>query len=93
MKQPNFTNILGCLLFTLAGTGYATSTLANATADCHQEAQEYSIPEEERDAYINFCLASRGELIDGDTVEMDYIPPAEMDGLPDPLADDTDVAQ
>ena len=93
MKKPSFTNILGCLLFMLAGTGYATSTLADATADCHQEAQEYSIPDEVLDTYINDCLASRGELIDGDTVEVDYVPPSEMDDLPDPLAGDTDVVQ
>ena len=96
MKHPTFFTVLGYLFVTLAGTGYASSVSANAVSDCRREAQDYGIATEELDVYIDGCLVSRGELIDGDTADMEYVPPVETDetdDLPDPQKDDTDVAQ
>jgi len=96
MEQLTFTTVLGCLLVTLAGTGYAASASAGAASDCRQEALDYGISAEELDNYIDGCLASRGELLDSDTAEIEYVPPVETDetdGVPDPQAGDADAAQ
>ena len=96
MKHPTFFTVLGYLFVTLAGTGYASSVSADTVSDCRQEALDYGIATEGLDDYIDGCLASRGELIDGDTADMEYVPPVETnetDDLPDPQTDDTDVAQ
>jgi len=96
MKQPIFTTVLGCLFVTLTGTGYTTHASADAAADCRQEARGYGVSAEELDDYIDGCLASRGELMIEDAASMDYVPPDEMDDLPDPLEDadeDADAPQ
>lgn len=96
MKQLTFPTVLGYLFITLAGTGYAPFASAGAVSDCRQEALDFGVSTEEIDDYIDGCLASRGELIDDGTTEMDYVPPVETDetdDLPDPQTSDTDVAQ
>jgi hypothetical protein len=91
MKQPFFTTVLGYLLVTLAGTVYTAPVSANAASDCRQEAMDYDIPAEQRDDYINGCLASRGEMIADDATGMDYAPPVEPDGQQDSLTGNADA--
>lgn len=93
MKQPIFTIVQGCLLVTLAVTGYSAPASADDAGDCRQEALDYGISAEELDDYIDGCLASRGESIADDTANIDYVPPDEMDDLPDPLTDETNIEQ
>jgi hypothetical protein len=93
MKQPIFTTLLGCLSVTLAGTVYTAPVSANAASDCRQEAMDYDIAAEQRDDYINGCLASRGELISDDTAGMDDAPVVEQDVLQDSLTGNADAAQ
>ena len=93
MRKLIFFTVLGWLFFTLAGTGSVASTSASTESQCRQEATEYDISTELLDDYIDGCLASRGELIDGDTTDVDDIPPVEPDDLPTPQTGDTDVAQ
>jgi hypothetical protein len=93
MRKLIFFTVLGWLFFTLAGTGSVASTSASAESQCRQEATEYDISTELLDDYIDGCLASRGELIDGDTTDVDDIPPVEPDDLPTPQTGDTYVAQ
>ena len=93
MKQLTFTTTLGCLCAMLAGTGLTTSVSADTASDCRQEAQDYGVAAEGLDDYINGCLASRGELIDSDIADMDYVPPEESGDLPDTQTDDYDAEQ
>ena len=94
MKQSTIITVLGCLFVTLAATGYAASASADAASDCRQEALDYGLSTEELDDYIDGCLASRGEFLDSDTADMEYVPPAETDetdDLPDPQSDETGI--
>ena len=93
MKQLTFTTALGCLCAMLTGTGFTTSVSADTASDCRQEAQDYGVTAEGLDDYINGCMASRGELIDSDTADMDYVPPEESGDLPDTQTGDYDAAQ
>ena len=93
MKQLTFTTVLGYLLVTLAGAGYAPFAPADVVSDCRQEALDYGVSTEELDDYIDGCLASRGEVIDSDTADMDYVPPEESDDLPDTQTGDYNAAQ
>ena len=85
MKQPRLTTALAYLLVTLAGIVFSTSVSANAASDCHQEATDYGIADEQLDDYITGCLASRGELYAEETPDMEYAPAdeaVEMDDTP-----------
>ena len=85
MKQPRLTTALAYLLVTLAGIVFSTSVSANAASDCHQEATDYGIADEQLDDYITGCLASRGELYAEETPDMEYAPAdeaVEMDDAP-----------
>jgi hypothetical protein len=93
MKQPIFTTVLGYLLVTLAGTVYTAPVSANAASDCRQEAMDYDIAAEQRDDYINDCLASRGELITDEVAGMDDAPLVESDVQQDSLTDNADATQ
>jgi hypothetical protein len=93
MKQPIFTTVLGYLLVTLAGTVYTAPVSANAASDCRQEAMDYDIAAEQRDDYINDCLASRGELIIDEVAGMDDAPLVESDVQQDSLTDNADATQ
>jgi hypothetical protein len=77
MQQPIFTTVLGYLLVALSATGYTASASANAAGDCRQEATDYGISPELVDEYVEGCLASRGELIEDEAVQVEYEPPAE----------------
>ena len=78
MKQPRLTTVLAYLLVTLAGIVFSTSVSANAASDCHQEATDYGIADEQLDDYITGCLASRGELYAEETPDMEYAPADEV---------------
>lgn len=96
MRQPTSTTVLGCLFVALAATGYAASASADAASDCRQEAEQYGFAQEGLDDYISGCLASRGEYIDSDTADVEYIPPVEVeetDDLPDPQTNETEIEQ
>jgi hypothetical protein len=93
MKQPLFTAVLGYLFVTLAGTVYTAPVSANAASDCRQEAMDYEIPAEQRDDYINGCLASRGELIADESAGMDDLAPVEPEAMQDSLTDNDNAAQ
>jgi len=97
MQQPIFTTVLAYLLVALSATGYTASASANAASDCRQEATDYGISPELVDEYVEGCLASRGELIEDEAVQVEYEPPAEpmyeedqQEALP---VDDDDAAQ
>ena len=90
MKQLTITTVLGCLFITLTSTCHTASASADTASDCRQEALYYGLSTEELDDYINGCMASRGELFDGDTSGIEYVPPAEMEEVSDPQTDDTD---
>ena len=71
--------IHGILFVVLAGTACSNYASANAASDCRQEALEYGIAEEQLEEYVDGCLASRGELMvdNGVDISADYTPPVE----------------
>jgi hypothetical protein len=97
MKQTILTTVLGHMLVALSASGYTPSATANAAADCRQEATDYAIAPELVDEYVNGCLASRGEPVVDEVVEVEYESPQEPDYEEDlqgdlPM-DDGDAAQ
>ena len=93
MKKLIFTAVLRSLFVMLIGIGYATSVSASAESYCRQEALDYGIATEMLNDYIHGCMASRGELIDSDTTDLDYIPPVEPESQPDLQTGETGYEQ
>ena len=70
----------GLLLCLAAGAGMAVASqpvLANVSAECRQEAEEYGIPPEQMDDYVTGCVLSRGGEYAPDPAVQDTVAPDE----------------
>ena len=93
MKHSTPTAVPGFLTVILACMIQSMPAAADTASDCRQEAIDYNIPEEQRQEYINGCMASRGELFTEDMTGMEETAQPEPDVQQESLTSDTETDQ
>jgi len=93
MRKLQAQPLLACLLAGVGLTAVCQPVMANDETDCRQEAEEYGIPPEQLEDYVDGCILSRGGDDSPEPVVEDYNAPEEGEVADDAGTDNSNVTQ
>jgi hypothetical protein len=93
MSKISRTIFVAPMLIALGVVATIQPVSASVEAECRQEAKDYDIAPELSEEYINGCIDSRGGESAPESINQDYVPPADSDDTTNSGDDSGNVTQ